>query len=264
MRAFVSWLAPRLDDLERTLPARLVAVRDEFQHTGTHARQPGALAVLYLGFDLALQFAAEIGAVTDEERQRQTATAREALLTLGARQARQLEDVDPARRFVEVLREELARGSAELGDKDDPQPPRAPDAEIIGYRDADRAYLLPEISRRRVGACLRAAGEPWEVTTHTLHRALIKRRFVIPGSEGRPESKHRIGGARLRVLVMPLSVLLGSSGPESAAPVAAGEHGAHGPESGTRWLSLGLAPGRGGAALIPPDAVSRDDSGGAA
>jgi hypothetical protein len=248
MRAFVAWLAPMLDELARELPARVAAVRDEFHLAGSHARQPNALAVLSVGIDLALQFAAEIGAISNDDRQRHLAAARASFVAIGAAEAGQLEDTDPARRFIEVLREELARGHAELADKSDPRPRRFPDGELIGYRDADHAFLLPEVSRRRVGACLRAGGEPWEVTPHTLHRALVKRGFVIPGSEGRPESKHRIAGARLRVLVVPLAILLGPPGPGPAAPCSSGESGG-GTATGTRWLSVGVASSSQGGTL---------------
>ena len=209
MRGCVEWLRREMDRLHDALPGEHAETRDQLATVGKHARQAGALATLWTGLDYMLRFAVEVGAIESAAADRQRDEAREALLLLGERQARHLAGIDPAQRFVEVLREELAQGTLALADRDSAEP-RSRDREIIGYRDERYAYLLPEASRRRVSDALRTAGEAWDVSTHALHAALLKHGYVIAGPDKRPETQRRFGGTRLRVLMMPIEVLLGA------------------------------------------------------
>ncbi|MDT5014707.1 MAG: hypothetical protein QOD39_867, partial [Mycobacterium sp.] len=164
---------------------------------------------------------------------------------------------DPAQRYIEILREELAQGRAVLCDQPTTEPRGPGDAEVIGYRDDEYAYLLPEASRKRVSASLRAAGEAWSVTAKTLHTSLVKKRIVLPGSEGRPQTKRSFGGTRVRVLTVPLSILWDRPpAPDAPAPAAppANENGAVSARQ-TPWLNKGLdeaAPPAPGAPHLGP------------
>ena len=90
------------------------------------------------------------------------------------------------------------------------------------------------------------------MTAKTLHTSLVKKKIVVPGSEGRPQTKRTFGGTRVRVLTVPLSILWDRSpAPDAPAPAAppANENGATG-KTQTSWLNKGLDD----AAPIAPDA----------
>lgn len=230
MRAYVEYLGPRLAELQRTLPVRHRDVRAEFQQAERHARQAGALAMLSIGFDLFMTFAADIGAISPEVADRHSADARNSLAALGARQGQHLRDIDVADRFVEVLRQEVAQGRAVLQDANTVEFGPRPGIEIIGQREGDHAYVLPDLARGIVSACLREAGEAWDVSTLVLHKALVKKGYVIPAADGRIEVQRRMGKSRPRVLKMPIGILYdedsAGSGPGSTAAPESGASGA--------------------------------------
>jgi hypothetical protein len=213
MRAYIEWLQPRLPKLQQSLPKEVERLRDSFQQAGRHARQAGSLAILQLGLQAFTAFATEAGAMTEAEAERLLARSHDALATLGQRQGSHLGTIDPAERFVEVLREEIAQGRAVLlGTTDSPHELRPSGIEVIGQRDDEYAYLLPEVARRRVSASLREAGEAWDITAQTLHKALLRKGFVIPGKDGRIETQRRMGPTRPRVLKVPIRVFFDDSG----------------------------------------------------
>src|SRR5207247_10958009 len=61
--------------------------------------------------------------------------------------------------------------------------PRADDVEAVGWFDDDFAYLPPEAARRRVATFLRESGEAWAHSAHALHKALVRKGFVLPGPD---------------------------------------------------------------------------------
>jgi hypothetical protein len=230
MAAFIGHWRPRLGEVQATLPVRHRQVRESFHQDGGHARQAGALATLAIGFDLFVTFAAEIGAISAEVADRLSSEARDSLAHLAERQGQHLQDIDVAERFVEVLRQAVAQGRAVLQEPGCLDFVPRPGVEVIGQRDQDYAYILPDLARRVVSACLREAGEAWDVSVLVLHKALAKRRFVIPGSDGRIEVQRRMGRSRPRVLKMPIGILYdeepAGSGSGSTAGPTGGEGGA--------------------------------------
>jgi hypothetical protein len=142
MRAYLEWLAPEYEKLQEALPAAREEMRRELRTRTGHLRQPAALANLYVALDLFLQFAESAGAL-DAARAQQLRD--EALLVfegLAARVTKQLGEIDPAERFVDVLTTLLVQGKVRLLDKATDRPPRADDAEVIGWTHGDRVLLL--------------------------------------------------------------------------------------------------------------------------
>jgi hypothetical protein len=259
MRAYIEYLQPRLHELQRTLPVRQRDVRALFHQAGRHARQAGALATLAIGFDLFMTFAADMGAISAEVADRFTADARDSLAALGSRQGQHLRDIDVADRFIEVLRQEVAQGRAILVDDDALELGPRPGVEMLGQRDADYAYVLPDLARRIVSGCLRAAGEAWDVSPLVLHKALVKKGFVIPASEGRIESQRRMGRSRPRVLKMPIGVLYDddSTGPSARSGTTPTQAGGGASGAGRKSLFLN-AELRTPARLAPVEPLGRD------
>jgi hypothetical protein len=244
MRAFIEYLEPRLPELQCTLPARHRDARAAFQQADRHARQAGALAMLAIGFDLFMTFAADIGAITPEEADRCSSDARDSLAALGARQGQHLRDIDVADRFVEVLRQEVAQGRAVLQDAGTLELGPRPGVEVIGQREGDFAYVLPDLARRIVSSCLRQAGEAWDVSTLVLHKALVKKGYVIPACDGRIEFQRRMGRSRPRVLKLPIGILYdedsAGSGPGSTSASQGDRTGAGSESAKSPYLNAEL------------------------
>jgi len=217
IRGYIEWLRPQIEDLQERLPRERERVRGELHRIGSHLRQAEALAHLYVGFDLFLAFAESVGAVTSDRATVLRERALDALRSIGERQGQQLVELDPAERFLTVLGTLLIQRRVVLVKKDvDPEPE---DAEFIGWRDEEFAYLLPAAVRRRVASFLRESGEHWPHTSTALNQALVRRGVLALSPDGRAETLVRVGGAsdRRRVLRLPLAVLDGT-GPLAMSP----------------------------------------------
>ena len=130
-----------------------------------------------------------------------------------------LRDLEPAERVKSVLGT-LLQQRVRLGQKG--TSPRADDVETVGWFDDDFAYLLPEAARRRVATFLRESGEAWAHSAHALHKALVRKGFVLPGPDTRPEMQVRVGDGKRRVLRLRLTALRGGPVPGSVPGVSPG------------------------------------------
>ena len=213
MRGYIEWLQPEIPQLQKEMPARLGRLRSELYEIGSHLRQADALAQLRGAFDLFLEFAEHVGAIDAARATELRATARQTLRRIGEAQGNVLRDLEPAERFTTVLGTLLEQRRIRLVEKG--TSPRADDVEAVGWFDQDFAYLLPEAARRRVATFLRESGEAWSHSAHALHKALVRKGFVVPGPDGRPEMQVRVGDGKRRVLRLRLTALRGTPVPDS-------------------------------------------------
>jgi len=95
MGAFLEWVAGRYDDLQARLSKRTFEHRSQSIHSNIHARVPTAVAELQSGWEIWLQFAVEVGAISKAERKELERRGRVAFHELAARQARYQQDRDP-------------------------------------------------------------------------------------------------------------------------------------------------------------------------
>lgn len=61
---------------------------------------------------------------------------------------------------------------------------------------------------------LRESGEAWGHSAHSLHKALVRKGFVLPGPDARPEMQVRVGDGKRRVLRVRLTALRGAHVPD--------------------------------------------------
>lgn len=121
MGAFLCWIAGRHDELQDCLETKTRDVRNPYQGA-VHARIPGALAELQCGFEIWLQFALDVGAISAAERDVLERRSANALHELGVRQTQYHQASDPALRFVSLLRAALASGCAHVADRSGKKP----------------------------------------------------------------------------------------------------------------------------------------------
>src|ERR1017187_4733111 len=100
MGGFVRWVAGQYEGLQRRLDQRVVQIRSQSCGDWGHARTPAAMAELQGGWEIFLQFAMEVGALSRAEKEQLQRRGEGALGDLAQRQAQYQAGSDPAWRFV--------------------------------------------------------------------------------------------------------------------------------------------------------------------
>ncbi|MCS7227139.1 MAG: DUF927 domain-containing protein, partial [Gloeomargarita sp. SKYB31] len=104
LAGYILWLADNWEALAQTLPERRRDFRAHIlkTHTG-HRRVPENLATLYIGLDMALTYATEIGAITEREAEDWRERGWAALWGIAENQTGRIERERPTLIFLEVL-----------------------------------------------------------------------------------------------------------------------------------------------------------------
>jgi DNA polymerase-1 len=218
MAAYLEWLRPRMGELPVLLRERFTFWRDHFRTEGCHLRAPAALAHLTLGLELLGHFARDTGALSATQAKRLVDDGVAVLGTLGAEQSRNVGEMDPVLRFIEVLQSLLSQGKVTLEpdlkmplvqDKPSPGVP-------VGWLAGNEVYLLKEAVFGAVVSALRAMGENFPLAQMTLWRRLRDMGKLRAGDrDGHLTQRKRVGrSGRTEVLVMPLDVLFPDDKPD--------------------------------------------------
>ncbi len=187
---YVQWLAARWDTLQTEIPNAWKTTRTRAHRAGQHLRLPEAIASLFVGLDLALQYAVEIGAITENDAHDLLNTGWDALTETSERQAQLTAEERPTRRFLSVLGELIAQGTARLTDltaANTPQAQQGTGIDFLGWCDQDYLYLLPSESYRRVSEFVRQQGRHFGVKESALRKALAEENLIETetGSDGK-------------------------------------------------------------------------------
>jgi hypothetical protein len=213
MGAYVNWIASRFEQLQDSLHHRVAELRRQFQQASmpSHARLPASLAELQAGWEIWLQFAAEVGAINPGQQQRLLHRAVNALSDLAHSQSHYQHATDPALRFLGLLRAAFASGRAHLSDRRG-QAPECPErwgwqkgqrqacvaqGRRIGWITGDDVYLEPAVSYQLAQQIAGLEGLP--VSAQTLRRRLreqgllasveaCRRMLLVQDAEGTPRA----------------------------------------------------------------------------
>jgi hypothetical protein len=245
LRGFIEWLAPQMARLHEELPALHLAMRDRFQGTGDHLRQPEAMAHLFLGFELFLRFACQHGVLAAAEAEVWRDKASAALEESVAAQADSIREVDIADMMVDGLRTLLQQGRVQLANLDgQTRPDRGPN---VGREEGGDFFLLPRAVKHAVHAFFRESGENWNPSLKALGGALLRKGFVRPGpGRGRNQLERRMNGERIRGWLMPATVLRPAASPAAGSPAVSGDGGTVAKRLISQQFSFGEAS-------LPPD-----------
>ncbi len=203
LAGYIDWLAPQLDKLTTDLREIWQQHRERFSQQAAHLRIPEILAYLALGIDLFTSFARDVGAVTEEEMQEIATRAHQVLLTLGERHGQRVREEDPAEVFLTTLSSMLAQGVVTLAYRDGGVDPD----NMIGWKDTDYAYLIPDAARHAVGRYLRESDGHFPYSARATNEALNGRGALVKGTDGRSTPLVKIRGKGRRVLQIPLRLL---------------------------------------------------------
>jgi len=140
MGGYLAWMAPRYEELQAHLHKRLRQLRNlgQGESSSVHARLPVTMAELQIAWEIWLQFAFEVGAISSAEQAGLERRSRRALDELAALQAPHHQASDPALRFLSILQVALADGHAHVADRLGGMPDSA---ERWGWRRTSRGWI---------------------------------------------------------------------------------------------------------------------------
>ncbi|HJZ59550.1 MAG TPA: hypothetical protein VKE74_31690, partial [Gemmataceae bacterium] len=217
MSAYVQWLAPRITEIRKGLPAERAALREQFLAGAPHARTPAAAADLMIGLSYLTRFAVEVNAITGVEARRLLDRGKAAVLELVAEQTDSLQAADPVNQFLELLPAVLTSGQAHLSDPKGwaPAPEQAhgwqhdgtnwkPRGVRIGWAEGDDIYLSPDAAFAEVQKLASTQREPITMSATTLWKRLHQRNLLAQvddrGGRTRFAVRKTLGGEQVQVL----------------------------------------------------------------
>lgn len=235
LAAFISWLAPRLDDVHARMNGAIERLRPALARSAAHPRSRDSLLQLALGLDVFLAFAVDVDVLSAAEADLIWHRAWVALRVVGRIQGSHQTHADPVVHFLRLLTAALAAGRVHVatGAGEAPEVPAAwgwrhdpdghwrPMGERVGWLEGDDLYLIPEATYGAAQRLGRDEGESLAVTLHTLKRHLRDRGLLASTDAGREvlTVRRTLEGARREVLhlhakTLDLSSSLGPDQPD--------------------------------------------------
>lgn len=181
MAGYLKWVAEQWDGLTNELPRHQVEQRQRLreQMKGSHLRIPDVLATLYLGFDLGLSYAVEVGTLPTDEAEALRARGWKALMDGALSQGQRVDSERPTTLFLEIISSLLAQERARLETPDGGKTIGGDDrAELLGWYDKEHVYLLPA-SYNTVARFLRDEGRRFPVKDRTLRKHLEEEGYLV-------------------------------------------------------------------------------------
>jgi hypothetical protein len=206
LAGYLCWLAPQYPGVLGSLRAEATALRARALAEGQHARTPGIVADLAVGWTYYLHFALHAGAITTQEREGLARRAWAALLVTAGRQAEHVQSAEPAAHFLRMVRAALASGRAHVAAPkgDEPETPQAwgwrqkevgtgenyrtewqPQGLRIGWVDGRDLFLEPEAAYAEAQRLAAHEGDSLSVSAQTLRRRLHERGILVRADTAR-------------------------------------------------------------------------------
>lgn len=224
MRGYIEWLARHTDELPEYLHKQFLEYREKVRTTGAgdQERAPEAVACILIGYNMMTSYMVNIGAISVEQRMRMGEEALRILTEASRKQSKEMESEKPTQIFLDTIREMLATRKVWIKDlvivdekvKNEPLPMD----DMIGYRDNEFYYLLPQMAYRAVSVACRQEGREFPVSRKALYKHLIADGVVAGLKDGEsPARPKNIGGKTERVLRISARLLDGGADPGERA-----------------------------------------------
>jgi|LDZT01.1.fsa_nt_gi hypothetical protein len=183
MVGYLEWLAPKLDDLPKTLASKFNELRkkarEEAKVKGRHGRLDEAIAHMYIGLEMFFKYAVESGAVTEELANVHLDKAWEVLKQGADEQTEMAHANDTTELFIKAILDLLAQNKVYFASMDGKVPVMDQEIiplkrELIGWGPDGNGvyYILMKPAVKTVNELLRGQGESIVITTDTLLDAL--------------------------------------------------------------------------------------------
>ena len=204
MRGYIEWLSRHTAQLPEYLHKNFVKYRDtaRIMDSGEQARAPEAIACIMLGYNMMLSYYQHLRIITREEGDAMFTEAMRDLVQSSKAQSREMESEKPTRIFLDTLSEMIATRRVWVKDliAADEKGPYASD-NMVGYRDNEYYYLLPNMAYKEVSRVCREEGREFPVSLKALYKQLREEEILIGVKEGESPAKPKtIDGRSVRVL----------------------------------------------------------------
>jgi hypothetical protein len=201
MTGYVEWLGPQMPGLPKQLEERFVTVRAHASTAGVHLRVPEAVAHLWIGVEMVLEYGQAIGAIGPRVAEAYREPMWDALNTVASGQGRLVAEERPTLRFLRLLATLVMQGRVLLADRDAGMATTSGRADFIGWYDDVRLYLVPEAAYTAVTRYAREAGSPFPIAEERLRRELAKE-GLSEHDPGRLTKTVKIGGDARKLLTL--------------------------------------------------------------
>jgi hypothetical protein len=224
MGGFLRWIAPKYESIRTGFAEKVSEYRTKVFGAVAHARTPEIVANLQAGFELLLAFAADCGAVTNEQRRELSDRCCQALRDAAAAQSKHHAATEPTAQFITTLRTLLTSGRAHLAMAGGGRPQWAPGScgwrqennrwsahgDRIGWIDGQSIYLDAKAAYRLVQAAGRDSGEILAIGETMLKKRLREKNLLVStdGCRGTLTIRKRIEGCSKHVLHLSREVVL--------------------------------------------------------
>jgi hypothetical protein len=246
MSAYLRWLAPQMNELKHSEELRelFLEKRNEYleklRHTAAHAQTPGALADLFIGFKMLIQFALDAGAIDTAEAAKHLETFERVLVTMGSYQGSFIRSEDPSTQFIDLIAALLSSGRAHLCDVPTNGVPTGnpttcgwiegrertqtsedgyatgitetwiAQGECVGWIDERIVYLQPNSAFAAAQKLARDQGTSIPYTKNTLYQRMSDKRLIAAHEDSRATKVKKVCGQSKRVLWIDAARVLGS------------------------------------------------------
>jgi len=194
MANYILWLRDNWDYVEMYSKNKWCEYRDIAIEANIHLRLPAAVAWLQVGFDLATQYCASAGVLTDDQRGDICNEAWDIFVKAAGRQSLRIDEQRPAVRFLDMLSTLIIQQKTLLIDKSFPEPLEVKAGQVfIGWRDDTHYHLLPSASYNAVYEAANKGGIPFTFKPAAVWADLIRLGFAAKESNGRQQSRIWVG-----------------------------------------------------------------------
>jgi hypothetical protein len=152
-------------------------------------RLPANVAVVFLGFEMGLEYAKAIGVLNEEQFEALRDECWDLLLNIGNQQHQVVVEAQPVDMYMSALQQMLAQGTAYLRHRDGGTAPdwppverRTASAAFLGWYDAKYLYLIPDTSFSTIWQFYRAGGVVFPDSERGL-RAKLRERGMLHTNE---------------------------------------------------------------------------------
>ncbi|KAA8753971.1 bifunctional DNA primase/polymerase [Paenibacillus sp. UASWS1643] len=175
MKGYLEWVGqsmskPDHNELKQLFNER----RKAASNLGVHGRMVEAAVWLYLGLNSGLEYAESVGAVTTEMGDELRSEGWNVFLEIAKEQGQQVTDIKPSSRFLTIVSQLLANQSIHCDNvHQDLVPKTLPNnSALVGWKDENYYYFLPELIYNEVSRFLSIRGEHFPITSATLWKEL--------------------------------------------------------------------------------------------
>ena len=214
MRGYVEWLAGQTETLPGQVHDAFLKNRDYVRQRNTdgHDRAPEAVACILTGYGFMLRYMQSEGVISQKEWGEMMLEAMKAMTAASEKQTRDMESEKPTKIFLNGITELLRSNQAGVLDL------TLPDAKepygsvkMVGYRDREYYYFLPEVTHGMVAQLCRSQGAEFPVSLKALYKHL-RTDGILPPISGSGDTYTRmkwISGKATRLLWVPVEQIDG-------------------------------------------------------